>query len=215
MTTRRPVHRINAGGMSRSPDDLVVEAPLELHLDDTTLAVLMRTPGHDTELAAGWLLVESGTSAPEHIRQLRGCWKNETDAIEITLAAGVEPPRFDAPLQDGVEQLARSDLAPITTSVGRRVPCACIAVTRTTFRRTTSLRDGSSLVTSTNGSLANRSSHSASGFSTRSARGTVMVVRMPRATGNRCGVKTRSASAANDSKVARISPRWRCTLPAP
>ncbi|TCJ91606.1 MULTISPECIES: formate dehydrogenase accessory sulfurtransferase FdhD [Dermacoccus] len=93
MTTRRPVHRINAGGMSRRPDDLVVEAPLELHLDDTTLAVLMRTPGHDTELAAGWLLVESGTSAPEHIRQLRGCWKNETDAIEITLAAGVEPPR--------------------------------------------------------------------------------------------------------------------------
>lgn len=93
MTTRRPVHRVNAGGMSRRPDDLVVEAPLELHLDDTTLAVLMRTPGHDTELAAGWLLVESGTSAPEHIRQLRGCWKNETDAIEITLAAGVEPPR--------------------------------------------------------------------------------------------------------------------------
>ena len=93
MTTRRPVHRINAGGMSRRPDDLVVEAPLELHLDDTTLAVLMRTPGHDTELAAGWLLVESGTSAPEHIRQLRGCWKNETDAIEITLAAGVAPPR--------------------------------------------------------------------------------------------------------------------------
>ncbi len=93
MTTRRLVHRMNAGGMSRRPDDLVVEAPLELHLDDTTLAVLMRTPGHDTELAAGWLLVESGTSAPEHIRQLRGCWKNETDAIEITLAAGVEPPR--------------------------------------------------------------------------------------------------------------------------
>lgn len=93
MTTRRPVHRVNAGGMSRRPDDLVVEAPLELHLDDTTLAVLMRTPGHDTELAAGWLLVESGTSAPEHIRQLRGCWKNETDAIEITLAVGVEPPR--------------------------------------------------------------------------------------------------------------------------
>ncbi|MGW3796289.1 formate dehydrogenase accessory sulfurtransferase FdhD [Dermacoccus nishinomiyaensis] len=93
MTTRRPVHRVNAGGMSRRPDDLVVEVPLELHLDDTTLAVLMRTPGHDTELAAGWLLVESGTSAPEHIRQLRGCWKNETDAIEITLAVGVEPPR--------------------------------------------------------------------------------------------------------------------------
>lgn len=93
MTVRRPVHRVNAGGMTRRPDDLVVEAPLELHLGDTTLAVLMRTPGHDTELAAGWLLVESGVEKPDDITELRGCWKNEADVIEMALAAHTKPPR--------------------------------------------------------------------------------------------------------------------------
>ena len=93
MTTRRPVHRVNAGGMSRRPDDLVVEAPLELHLGETTLAVLMRTPGHDTELAAGWLLVESGARSSADIRELRGCWKNDADVIEISLRPGTREPR--------------------------------------------------------------------------------------------------------------------------
>lgn len=93
MTARRRVHRVNAGGMSGRADDLVVEAPLELHLGDTTLAVLMRTPGHDTELAAGWLLVESGVEAPADVTQLRGCWKNDVDVIEIALAPHTTPPR--------------------------------------------------------------------------------------------------------------------------
>ena len=47
------------------------------------------------------------------------------------------------------------------------------------------------------------------------AMGTVIVDRMPRATGSRCGVKTRSTSAPSRSSVARISGRWRWTLPAP
>jgi len=39
----------------RAPDELVVEEPLEIHLDDVLVATTMRTPGHDFELAAGFL----------------------------------------------------------------------------------------------------------------------------------------------------------------
>jgi FdhD protein len=48
----------------RWPDDeptidaLIVEAPLWLRAEERPLGLLMRTPGHDRELAAGWLLGE-------------------------------------------------------------------------------------------------------------------------------------------------------------
>ena len=58
-TTRRSVVRVGAD-VRRAPDDLAIEAPLVLSLSGTAIATLMRTPGHDLELAAGWLLVESG-----------------------------------------------------------------------------------------------------------------------------------------------------------
>lgn len=38
-----------------APDELVVEEPLEIRLDDVLVATTMRTPGHDFELAAGFL----------------------------------------------------------------------------------------------------------------------------------------------------------------
>lgn len=123
MTARRRVTRYNDAGGSKRADDLVVEAPLELHLDDTTLAVLMRTPGHDTELAAGWLLPESGVNKPADITELRGCWKNDNDVVEISLAPGVEPPRpraFVTGAACGVcsaDQLLLGDPPPLSTKV--------------------------------------------------------------------------------------------------
>src|SRR5919206_834148 len=40
------------------PDEVAVEEPLEIAVDDRPLAVTMRTPGHDEELAAGFLYGE-------------------------------------------------------------------------------------------------------------------------------------------------------------
>ena len=40
----------------RRPDDLAVEEPLELRVAGRSLAVTMRTPGADFDLAAGFLL---------------------------------------------------------------------------------------------------------------------------------------------------------------
>lgn len=39
--------------LTRRPDDLIVEEPLEVHLDGHLVGTTMRTPGHDFELAVG------------------------------------------------------------------------------------------------------------------------------------------------------------------
>jgi FdhD protein len=43
---------------SRQSDDLACEEPLEIRVDTRPISVTMRTPGHDAELAAGFLLSE-------------------------------------------------------------------------------------------------------------------------------------------------------------
>jgi FdhD protein len=48
-------------------DDLVVEEPLEIRLDDTSLAVVMRTPGDDADLALGFAITEGIVTTPEAI----------------------------------------------------------------------------------------------------------------------------------------------------
>ena len=47
-------------------DEVAVELPLEIRLNGSAVAVTMRTPGHDFELAAGFLYGEGiVSSAPE------------------------------------------------------------------------------------------------------------------------------------------------------
>jgi FdhD protein len=49
-------------------DEVAVEEPLEIRVDGVPLAVTMRTPGHDEELAAGFLYGEGLISAPPEFR---------------------------------------------------------------------------------------------------------------------------------------------------
>jgi FdhD protein len=93
-TTRRAIVRMPTGAEPASvPDDLAVESPLVLGLAGAAIATLMRTPGHDLELAAGWLVVESGVRAGEDVVTLRACREDDTDRVHITLRDGVRPPR--------------------------------------------------------------------------------------------------------------------------
>lgn len=54
-------------------DTLVVEEPLEIHLGDRSLTVLMRTPGNDEELTAGFLFTEELIQARTDLLELRHC----------------------------------------------------------------------------------------------------------------------------------------------
>ncbi|MBV9592258.1 MAG: formate dehydrogenase accessory sulfurtransferase FdhD [Actinobacteria bacterium] len=96
MSTRRAITRVDAARVSAGPDELAVESPLVLGLDGEVLATLMRTPGHDIELAAGWLLVESGVARAEDIVTLRECRDDGTDRVHVTLRSGVARPRARA-----------------------------------------------------------------------------------------------------------------------
>jgi len=48
-------------------DQLTIEEPLEVRIDRRSLAVIMRTPGHDRELAAGFLFTEGVVRQPADI----------------------------------------------------------------------------------------------------------------------------------------------------
>jgi FdhD protein len=57
-TISHPVVRIRGGHASSRDDQLTVEEPLEIRLGGLSFSVTMRTPGHDEELVAGFLLAE-------------------------------------------------------------------------------------------------------------------------------------------------------------
>jgi FdhD protein len=55
----RIIRRKQDGSLEYLRDDLTIEEPLEIRIRGKPLATTMRTPGHDEELAAGFLLSEA------------------------------------------------------------------------------------------------------------------------------------------------------------
>src|SRR5262249_50425464 len=55
----RIIRRRKDGSLEYLRDDLTIEEPLEIRIGSKTLATTMRTPGHDNELAAGFLVSEA------------------------------------------------------------------------------------------------------------------------------------------------------------
>src|SRR5277367_5570048 len=53
-----PIQKVDRGAMTAEQDLLAVEEPLEIRLGERNVAITMRTPGNDQELAAGFLFTE-------------------------------------------------------------------------------------------------------------------------------------------------------------
>jgi FdhD protein len=80
-----PVRKI--GDSSSEERDLVaVEDPLQIRLGERNLAITMRTPGHDDELAVGFLLTEGMIRDAD---QIAGIERAE-NTITVTIAGGTE-----------------------------------------------------------------------------------------------------------------------------
>jgi FdhD protein len=65
------IRRFAAGEWTESPDAVVTEEPLQLLLDGEPLAVVMRTPGADIELALGLLYAEGILRSVADVRGMR------------------------------------------------------------------------------------------------------------------------------------------------
>lgn len=110
---RRRVVRVRAGdgaAWAARPDALAVEEPLLVRLvrgggpartpssagqvgpAAEPLTVTVRTPGHDFDLVAGWLVGEGAVGSASDIVGMKAC-RDEENTIDVALARGVAPPR--------------------------------------------------------------------------------------------------------------------------
>ncbi|MEY2429063.1 MAG: FdhD protein [Verrucomicrobiota bacterium] len=73
-------------------DSLAREEPLEIRVRGRSVAVTMRTPGHDRELAAGFLLSEGIIQRCEQVVEIAPCLEGATpeNIINVFLAPSVE-----------------------------------------------------------------------------------------------------------------------------
>jgi FdhD protein len=104
ITARKRVTRITLGEssaettVSRREDLLAVEEPLEIRVGGASLSITMRTPGHDFDLATGFLISEGVVAHTGEIAAIRYCagvndeGENTFNVLDVTLANGVAAP---------------------------------------------------------------------------------------------------------------------------
>ena len=87
------VQRSPSGLVER--DWVVVEEPLEIRVEGRPLAVTMRTPGHDRELAAGFLFTEGCVDGADDLQALASVKDPRTEGdniVDVRLASGTPLP---------------------------------------------------------------------------------------------------------------------------
>jgi FdhD protein len=106
-TDRRKVLRVDVAAKTavRRPDTLSAEEPLEIRVGPggptprRPLAVTMRTPGDDLDLALGFLLTEGVIRDAEDVLTAQLCAGTDTpntyNVVDVVLAEGVPPPDTD------------------------------------------------------------------------------------------------------------------------
>src|SRR5947207_8532169 len=87
------VTRVRGGARATASDRAATEEPLEVRLHGQPFSVIMRTPGADRELAAGFLLAERVIKNADDLGAIAHCVDGERDAkniVNVTLAQGSE-----------------------------------------------------------------------------------------------------------------------------
>ena len=93
------IRRFAAGEWTEAPDAVVTEEPLQLLLEGEPLAVVMRTPGADVELALGLLFAEGIIRSVRDVRGMRiSAEADETESRIPVEPALVESNQVDVQL---------------------------------------------------------------------------------------------------------------------
>ena len=85
------IRRWTQGRWEDPVDDLVAaEEPLEIRVETRSVSVTLRTPGHDDELAVGFLVSEGLLRAPTDLKGIRPYPRNETgNVVDVFLEDSV------------------------------------------------------------------------------------------------------------------------------
>ena len=99
LTKRWRVQRMTASGPVRERVDLLAgEEPLEIRIHRTPFTITMRTPGHDVDLVAGFLVSEGVVRSREDISTIDqrlgigATGERDYNVVDVRLAPGVAPP---------------------------------------------------------------------------------------------------------------------------
>jgi FdhD protein len=85
--SQRIIRRKDDGSLDYLSDELTIEEPLEIRIGTKTVATTMRTPGHDDELAAGFLVSEA------IVRERQDIWKisaGRENVVTVDLRPGAK-----------------------------------------------------------------------------------------------------------------------------
>ena len=86
-----PIRRIGVAAESAEQDLLAVEEPLEIRCGEKNVAVTMRTPGNDEELAAGFLFTEGILRRASQIESIDAA----QNVVTVSLAEMLDLSRLD------------------------------------------------------------------------------------------------------------------------
>jgi len=93
------ITRVSAAGIASATDVVAREEPLEIRIEGRPVAITMRTPGHDLELAAGFFLTEGVIDGPDDITAMAHVDDPslpEGNTVDTVLASGVPAARRGA-----------------------------------------------------------------------------------------------------------------------
>lgn len=102
-TINIPIVKVSNAQSIRTEDTLAIEEPLEIKLEHDpadqrqvqNISVTMRTPGHDAELATGFLFTEGIIKNADEIQSAKhsfiACAENKENTLLVTLEPGVVP----------------------------------------------------------------------------------------------------------------------------
>ena len=85
--SQKIIRRKGDGELEYLPDELTIEEPLEIRVGRKPIATTMRTPGHDEELAAGFLLSEGIVRDCDQIASVSVSGENR---VGVELAHGMK-----------------------------------------------------------------------------------------------------------------------------
>ena len=126
MTQRRQVTRVDSEVAVARPDTLAVEEPQEIRVNSQPVSITMRTPGHDLDLALGFLVTEGVVQDPDDVAAAINCADNVVD-VTLQDVATLAPRSFYTSSSCGI--CGKSSIDAVRTSSSYDVATDPLVVT--------------------------------------------------------------------------------------